>query len=728
LTREPGDLPGAIVLRSAGVRRTIRVFPRDGSTAARARAVRSRPGVVSVGQAVLGARQVVSEDFVRLNLFPYFPSIASALALAVAPGAASAQTGGPNQASAPDEAGAGAATALPQVVVTANRSPRASDEVGQSVTVLTLGQIQADQEVDVADMVARTPGVSLARNGGPGQPTSLFIRGADSDQTVALIDGVKVNDPTDPGTGYDFANLLTGDISRIEVLRGAQSTLYGSEAIGGVVNIITATPTHPLQGDLRVEGGSYGTTYVKGGLGGKQDNFDWRLGAYYNATDSVSAYSGGAFPDSYHAAGFSGRFDYDVTPTLQLDQRVYYTWSRDEFDGYDTPSGAFGDDAEFGRTQEAVDYTGLNLSLFDGRLKNRFAFEYNSLDHTDEDPQQALTKFTFRANGEADTLDYEGVYALSSHDALVFGASEERSYLSTDSPYYDLAYGERPTKAQAGIASGYAQLTGDVLSNLTLTGGVRIDAHTTFGDHVTGQASAAWRLNDGSTVLRASFGQGFKAPSLYQLYSDYGNLDLKPEAADSWDAGVEQRLFGDKLLLNLAYFGRRTHDLIEFVDCFGLNTPICVRYAAVGGYYQNVAKAAAEGVEFSGVLHLTPRLDLSANYTFDDDENRSASDGPVGGQLPRRPKNTANASLSYDWPDKLTTSVAVRYAGDSFDDNEDAILLKSYTLIDARASYPLREDLELYARIENLTDAHYETAYQYGALGRAGYAGLRLVF
>ncbi len=652
---------------------------------------------------------------------------ASALA---APWAVRAQPPSPTQASAPDEAGAAAANAISGVVVTANRSPMPSLQVGQSVTVLTRSQIDLDQETDVADILARTPGVVLTRNGGPGEVASLFIRGADSDQTVALIDGVKVNDPTDPGTGYDFSNLLTGDIARIEVLRGAQSTLYGSEAIGGVINIITAAPTRPLEGSLQVEGGSYGTAYVNGAVGGKQDQYDWRLGAYYHSTDGVSAFAGGASPDPYHTAGLSGRLHYAITPDLQLDQRVYYTWSRNAFDGYDTPSGNFGDDAEFGRTEQAVDYTGLNLSSFDGRLKSRIAYEYNGLDHTSEDPNQPLTKYTFRANGESDTLEYEGTYALAADYRLVFGASDERSYISTDSPYYDLAYGETPTKAQAGIASGYAQITGDVLRDLTLTGGVRYDSHTTFGGHVTGQASAAWRLNDGSTIVRASFGQGFKAPSLYQLYSAYGNTALRPESANAWDAGVEQHLLGDKLMLQATYFGRETRDLIEFVDCFGVNTPICIAHAAGDGYFQNVARASAEGLELQGVLHATKRLDITANYTFDDDENRSASHGPVGQQLIRRPKNTANLSLSYTWPVKLNTSLAARYAGPSFDEDEfgDTVVLKSYTLLDLRASYPLRDHLELYGRVENLTDAHYETAYQYGTLGRAAYGGVRLTF
>jgi vitamin B12 transporter len=654
------------------------------------------------------------------------PSLTSLWLAALAwPAIALAQQGTGDKASSPDEAGAAAATAVGAVVVTANRTLSLQSRVGQSFTVLTLDQIRLDQETQVDDILTRTPGVTLSKNGGPGGVGSILIRGADSDQTLVLIDGVKVNDPSDPGTGYDFSNLYAGDIARIEVLRGPQSTLYGSEAIGGVVNVITAAATRPLEGDVQLEGGSYGTAYAKAAIGGKEDRFDWRLAPYYDSTDGVSDFDktfGGTGNDPFHTAGASGRIRYDVTPTVQLDERAYFTWSRNEFDGYDTPTGYFGNDNEFGRTRQVVDYTGLNFPLLDGRLQNRVAFEYDDIDRRNEDPDQPGTKFTFLDSGAARTFEYEGVFAIAPGYQAVFGAQTQRSTIDADSPLYP------PTvNADATLSSGYAQVTATPLPGLTLTGGGRFDDHSTFGGHGTGQASAAWALNGGNTILRASFGQGYKAPSLYELYSQYGNPALRPEDANGWDAGVEQHFLDGRVVVQATWFGRETRELIEFVSCYGVVTGTCATNTA-GGYYANVDRASAQGAELQATWQATSRLLIAGNYTYDHDVDRSPGAPTYGLQLPRRPRNTANLSASYVWPVKLTTAVALRYADRSYDDAYDTIALQSYVLWDVRASYPLRPHLEVYGRIENVTDKHYETAYQYGSLGRAAYAGVRYSF
>ena len=636
---------------------------------------------------------------------------ASAIGLLALPAFAQAQTG--------DE-----------IVVVANRTPEPLAKVGQTVTVLNTGDIRASQAPTIGDLLEQTPGVSLVRNGGEGQPTSVFIRGAEADQTLVLIDGVQINDQSQPAAGFDFSNLMTGDISRIEILRGAHSTLWGSQAMGGVVDIVTAPPSKALEGEISLQGGSRATQDYSAAVGGTLERLSFRLAGGYYDTNGVSAFDkamGGREADGFHNSSFSGRLTYQLADHVQLDLRGYYTSSWNAFDGYDTSSGAFGDDAEYGKTIQYVSYAGLNFDLLGGRLQNRLDAQYTNTNRRLWDPGQAAfgapSTETFYGLGDSARFEYQGGLDLAQGYKLVFGAVHERSTLVTDSPAYDLV--PSPIKAHATLDSGYAQIQGDVLPNLTLTGGLRYDDHDTFGGHTTGQVNAAWRLNDGATVLRASFGQGFKAPALYQLFSPYGpellhTPNLRPETANSWDLGVEHHLWGQRAVVSATYFGRDTTDLIQFVGN--------VAGTKFSGY-TNIGHATAEGLELQAKVQPTAALTLAANYTYTD-----AEDATHHTSLARRPRNTANASATYVWPIGLSTTLAARYAGIShdqgFDQNFNTVpkILGSYTVVDIRAAYPITPRLEVFGRVENLFDQHYETAYQYGSLGRGGFVGLRAKF
>jgi len=627
-------------------------------------------------------------------------------------------------------AGPGDATQLADVVVTANRSAQAADRVGQSVTVITTEQIEANQTVAVADLLTRTPGVSLSRNGGMGSTTSLRIRGAEADQTVVVIDGVKLNDPSGTGGGYNFGNLLVGDIARIEVLRGAQSTLWGSQAIGGVVNIMTAEPTQPLQASVDAEVGSRGTRYLRAGVGGVTDRATWRLAASHYETDGFSTYAGGTEADGYDNFGLSGRANIRLIEGVSLDLRAVYSDGKAGIDGFPAPLYAFADTRETVSTKELVAYTGLNFDLFDGRLSNRIAYAYTDTERLNEDPSQPATPVTFEARGENNRYEYQGVFDVREGWTVSFGAEREESEFRSASPS---SFDPNPTPASAsvGIDGYYAQVQAEVIDGLTLTGGVRRDEHDTFGGKTLGQAALAWSLNDGSTVLRASFGQGFKAPSLYQLYSEYGNTALQPEEADGWDAGIEQHLLDGSLILSATYFARETTNQIDYVSCASSVTPATAPLCFVNGvrrfgYYGNTALTEADGVELSADYEIGG-FSVRGNYTRTNTENRTPG-ANLGRQLARRPEDAANLTLGYVWAFGLSTSVAVQYAGASFDNASNATRLDDYTLVDLRASYPLNDMVEIYGRIENVGDESYETTRGYGVAGRGTFVGVRARF
>jgi vitamin B12 transporter len=613
-------------------------------------------------------------------------------------------------------------TSLDEVVVVANRAPEPLSKVGNSVTVLDQQTIQDSQKVDVSSLLATTPGITFVRNGGPGTSTSVYVRGADSDHTIVLIDGVVLNDPSSTGGNFDFGNLLVGDISRIEILRGGQSTLYGSQAIGGVINIITAEPEPGFNASAAAEGGSLGTALAKAAIGEKADNWSFRLGATYYATDSVPALDeryGGAGSDPFHDSVVSGRATYDFTPDVQFDERAYWTESRSFYDGYSPVTFLLANYPQYENVRQVFDYTGLNFNFFDNQLKNRLAYQYTTTQHSDYNSAVDPITQSDSYRGNNSRVEYQGTWAIVPGYQAVFGVQQEKSWADTTP--------DAPAHADTDQVGEYLQVQGEVLPGLNLTAGERHDHYDSFGQHYTGQFAAAWSLPS-STVLRASWSQGYKAPSLYQLYSPYGNVALKPEQSTGGDAGVEQHLWNDRVTLSATYFLTHFKNLIEFEDCPG--SPLCGTVESEFGYYANFDRAKASGVELQAAATLTSALTVSANYSHIKTEDDTPGSATYGQQLYQRPKDAANLAVTYAWPHSVKTTVAARYGGASVDENFNVyptatVRLGGYTLFDLRASYDVTARLELYARVDNLTNKYYETIYQYGTWGRTAILGVR---
>ncbi|HEX5421414.1 MAG TPA: TonB-dependent receptor [Gammaproteobacteria bacterium] len=618
--------------------------------------------------------------------------------------------------------------ALPadEIVVVATRSPESLDEIGRSVTLLDAQAIERSQAVAAADLLAATPGISFSRNGGPGSQTALSIRGAGSDQTAVLIDGVQMNDPSSIGGGFDFGKLLLGDIDRIEILRGAQSTLYGSEAMGGVVNIITRKPGERSDGNLQAEAGSLNTGLLQGGIDGRIGRLSGRLAGSRYSTDSVSSFDrryGGTETDPYRNTSFSGRARYDFTDTLQLDLRAYYTEDTLNYDGYPPPDFTFADEGDYGTTRQLVDYSGFNFDLFGGRFKNRIAYEHTRVDRAD-----FLSTVTSPMQNDAyagvnSRYEYQGTLQIGPRYEAVFGLQQEDRRMESEAQF------SAPAHYSAGEDSLYAQIQAEPLLGLSLIGGVRRDRYDSFGQHDTGSLAVAWSLPS-ATVLRASWSEGYKAPSLYQLFSPYGNGVLRPEQSAGWDAGVQQSFGHARASLSATYFSTDFENLIGFQNCPG--DPVCLLPGHSSGYYANTDRARSEGIELQTSVRLNPKLMLSANYSRVDAEDRTPGSPSYGEQLVHRPRHVANASLSYA-SRGVAATLAARYSGPSRDVDFNAfpprnVRLGSYTLVDLRASYPVNAKLRIYGRIDNLFDRQYETAFQYGTWGRTGTIGLRANF
>ena len=611
------------------------------------------------------------------------------------------------------------------IIVTATRAPTPIDRVASSVTVLDKDAIDRAQDLGVTELLLRTPGVSFARNGGYGTATSLRIRGADSEQTVVVIDGVKLNDPSSTGGGYNFANLLTGDAQRIEVLRGPQSILWGSQAIGGVVNIVTPLPEQPLEGSFDVESGSRETVSARAAVGGKAGPLAWRVGGQTFATDGISAIApafGGVERDGYRNRGASGRAVLELTKGVSADVRGYVSDGRVSIDAFNA------DSAEYSLTRELVGSAGLNVDLFGGRLRNRIGYGYTDTDRESYNPTRARA-ITFDAAGRNRRFEYQGSFAIRQGWDLTFGAEDEKSRFRSVSPSASLTTPiPAPARGTAGLTSFYGQLNAGVTDGLTLNAGVRNDDHTRYGSKTLFAGGGVWALPFG-TVIRASYAEGFKAPSLFQLFSEFGNRALDPEQADGWEAGAEQRLLGGAISVGATYFRRDTTNQIAFFSCAATSAdPRCFVPGSTTrrfGYYYNVGRALTKGIEAATSVRIGSRLTLDGNYSWVDAEDRTPGAATFGRYLPRRPRHTANGSVSYSFAERGSIGAAVRWSGETFDNAANTTRFSPYTLVDLRGEVPISSSVRLFGRVENVFDEDYSTALRYNSIGRSFYAGFR---
>ena len=592
------------------------------------------------------------------------------------------------------------------IVVTAARAEQASDQVGQAVTVLDRQTIETRQTVSVADLLAQTPGVTVSRNGGPGSFTAVRIRGAEGEQTLVLIDGVRINDPSSPGGGFDFGNLLSDSFERIEVLRGPNSVPWGSQAIGGVVNVLTVQPAEDLQLSVRAEGGSFDTAQAVARLSGSTGPVKASIAGGHFRTNGISSADIGTERDGYRRSAANGRVEVALPAGLGLDLRGYLSRGRTELDGF-RPDFTFGDTAGVQRTRELIGYAGLNSRWWDGRFTNRLAFTVTDVDRENVNPG-------FTADGRIERYEYQGDLRAADTVRLVFGVEAERSRFADGFDTF-----------RTGIDSLYGQAILSPSEALTLTGGVRHDDHRDFGGNTTLAANAAWRL--GGTILRASYAEGFKAPTLFQLRSGFGNPDLQPETARNVDLGVEQR-FGTRFTASLTGFRRRTRNQIDFTGCRP-DIAICASGARPFGTYDNVARATAQGLEAALDWRPVSAATLNAAYSYIDAENRSPG-ANFGRDLLRRPRHSLAVNADARLPFGLAIGGTVRVVSSSADIDAlgTRVRLGGYTLADLRASYALGDRVELYGRIENLFDADYATVSGYGTPGRATFGGLRARF
>jgi len=617
------------------------------------------------------------------------------------------------------------------IVVTATRTEQPRAVTGESVSVLHSTTLQNLQTVSLSDALALTPGLVVDQNGGTGQPTTISIRGAETGQTLVLIDGVRINDPSGTDDGAILGDVLVNNIDRVEILRGPQSTLYGSDAIGGVVNILSKRGG-AFALNASAEGGSFDTYHLNAAANGSAGIADYGVAANFLHTNGISAAdkkNGNPETDGYGNLGLTENVRLHLGDTVSLDLRSYYTNARADFDDNSLffPPFLTLDSHAYNTDRFFAGYAGLNVDLFGGMFHNRFAAMVSRSSREFFDSAFDVIHKNDLDKGRATRFEYQGVVDPAPNYQITFGAESQRTSFVSD--FFDSfpAFASF-AKGRNTINDYYVQAQGTFLDALTLTGGIRYDNNSQFGSHTSLKLAGAWKVAKGTT-LHANYGDGFKAPSLYELFSQFGTKTLAPETARGWEAGVDQTLLDGRLRGTLTYFQRRTDNLIDFQSCFVFSPPpqcSVPAIAAAGGFYFNIGRTRVSGVETEMAAHITDTLSATLNYT-----NMTAKDLLTGLALPRRPRDRANAILTWAPAPDWSAGGSVSYVGNEIDQYDSSTTPPTpfpnggHTLVNLFGQYNF-EHWGLYARVENLFDRHYEPLIGYGAPGRAIFAGIRV--
>lgn len=584
-----------------------------------------------------------------------------------------------------------------EIVVTALRTPTNVENTGTQVTIVDSDEITNRQTATVAELLATLPGITIDRSGNTGSYSSVRIRGAEGAQTLVLLDGVRMNDVAEPAAGFDFGSLVTGNIDRIEVLRGPSSVLWGSQAVGGVVSLTTRAPSDNLTSRVRGEYGYADTVRSYADLSDTVGPVSYLVGGGYERSDGISAAANGTERDGFRAGAANAKVQVRLFDNVTADFRGNYLGTRFSFDGFPAPFYTLADTGEYSETNSLSGYAGLNATFFDNKFKNRISYSRVKLNRYNYESNDVEN---FHSAGINERFEYQGTLDFGSNKAI-FGYEHEASDLATRYNYSGWTGGNI---AKANVDSLYGQLSTRPISNLTLNAGLRRDWHSGYGNETTLGVDGVYVLNN--TTFRASYGEGFKAPTLYQLYGDYGNQNLLAETAHGWDASVSQK-FGERVEVTVNYFTRDTRNQIDF---------------DLGTYtYSNLNRTSAEGVEFITAVSPTQALTLSANYTYTEPK-----DSNTGFDLRRRPRHAFSVRGDYVWGNGLATGATVRYSGGSYEDAANTVRLDPYVLVDLTARYPINDTVELTGRVENLFNEEYATAQGYGVYPRAAYIGVRI--
>jgi vitamin B12 transporter len=610
------------------------------------------------------------------------------------------------------------------VVVTATRLETPEKKVGSSLTVIGGEELARTGKAFVLEALESVLGLSIVRNGGLGAASSVSIRGANSEHTLFLLDGLELNDPINPSRSFDLSHLALAEVDRIEVLRGPQGLLYGSDALGGVVNIITRTGRGRPRFVLASSADTLSSLATDVSLSGSGRKTDYSFALFHERTAGLSAassaYEGNIEKDGYRNVSLALRLGYAPRPAAGLTLTVRAVKARTELDNFGGPGG---DDPNSVQRYASLLVRGQYRFLRrSGRSEHVLSVSWlgagrDNTNPVDEAHPQERDEGHYRSG--LLKLDWQNNFFLRPSNTLTAGLELEEERGRSDY-VSESAWGSAEARfpsASARSAGLYLLDHWEVRDRFFVTAGVRADTHSLAGAAATFRIAPCYVLKATGTRFKASIGTGFKSPSLYQLYAPatswgpVGNPSLRPERATGWDAGVEQRLLADRLVIAVTWFENSFRSLVDFD--FGLG-------------YVNIGRARTKGLEASAEVRSAAGVRLSASYA-----RLAARDLDAGTELLRRPRDKFSAGIGVRLFGRLDLAATALWIGRRLDRDFSAypyqtVGLPGYVLAGAALSAPVGPHLELYVGVENLFGVRFETVWGYGAPGRTLRTGLRL--
>lgn len=625
-------------------------------------------------------------------------------------------------------------TVLDEVIVTANKFPHKASLTGKVVTVISREDIEKSGGKDIAQILNDQAGIYVnGSNSNAGKDKSIYLRGANPKYTLIMMDGVPLTDPSGIGGNFDIRLLSLSTIERIEILKGGQSTLYGADAMAGVINIITKkTGKKCLSFSGNIDYGSFNTLAYNASVTGRHKLFDYTLSyASYKtdgineATDTIQSYPHQIDDDAYQQNSFSATIGFHPKESINIQPYFRFTKFEQSYD-----QGAFIDELDL--TNNNTNYqTGVKNNFNFGKLRMHllYNYSYNNREYLDDSTLSRNGYDTYRKESYKGTEHFSEAYAFYPINQFIklTGGISYRS-TSSDQSYHSVGY--YPTDTELGKDSlslsqtdVYAALVVNLKSGINAELGGRWNHHSVYGNKFVYSFNPSYLFNRQWKIF-ANLSSAYSTPSLYQLYSEYGNKSLLPEMGITYEAGVQYYSKNNLYNGRVTYFSRKLEDVITF-----FTDP--VTYAS---YYINQDKQNDYGIELESNLKVDKNTSIKFMYTYVDG-NHTSKNGDKDTSyfnLIRRPKSTFNLSVSSTILDKLFFNVGLTYFGKStdvyFDESyaSKEVELNPYCLAHLYADFPVyKNSIKLYVDMRNILNEKYTETYGFNTKPMNTTIGLR---